>query len=358
MIGLHATGENRQRVPVEAFRVLRPSPSARGDCEVVQSDRDGGMISPERPLLGLERPAVGLLGCAQVAASLQDRREVVPRPGHLRMLRPECALQHLERVAQQRLRLVAAAESVEDRRPRGLVLRDGRMLGARRLPTQLDGAAGVGLGFLEVAPRVLEAAEVVVDRGDIGMYLPDGSLEDRERALVERDALVESTRVLEDHPQRVERRRRLDRLGAEARLCVLDRGPQLALGFVVASAAPGDPAQPDAHREAHAGVGSRDRPEQRLRLVEPCELLEGSRQLDARFRPRNTFSDPRCVVRSPLRARGACQSRQRSRFERGRFGERDGALCIQSRRFVVAQILVQARAFDQRRWIVEADELS
>jgi len=237
---------------------------------------------------------------------------------------------------------------VQDRRPGRLVLGHGQVTGIRHPAAQLDGAPSVRLRLLEVTPRVLEPTEVVVDRRDVGMLFADGPLQDRERTLVELDAFIEPSAVLENHSERIQSRGGFQRARAEARLRLRDRGPQFALGLVIVTAAPGYAPETHTHGEKYARVVGFRRLEQPFGLVEACEFLECRGTLHDWLRAGHAPEDPLRLARSALRTRDARDPRQR-RGDQGRtLGERDGPFRITPRGFVVAEVLVQARTLNQR----------
>src|SRR5918992_1142227 len=124
------------------------------------------------------------------------------------------------------------------------------MIGTDDFPADLHGAACVRLRPSVVPAGVLQAAEVVVDARRAGVHLADGSLEDRERAAIQRLGLVEAAGVLEEDAEVVERIRRFQGSGAEDALGDGDRLAEDRLRLGVAAARAVDAAQPTERAEA------------------------------------------------------------------------------------------------------------
>ena len=122
------------------------------------------MVAPEPALRGGRALGVERARPPAVSPLLLDGREARQAERVLQAVRAELAREDGQRPSVEPRRLVEAAARLDDRRQRGDVGRDGRVVGAERRLPQHDGPPRVGLG-LGVAPaRVLDAAQVVVQR--------------------------------------------------------------------------------------------------------------------------------------------------------------------------------------------------
>src|SRR6478609_4056178 len=170
VVGLYARLEDLHRPPVQRLGVLEPAASPLLDGHVVECDRDRRMLAPEGGLLCRERVAIGLDRSLVVS---KRRAEVVPCPCDLGMARPELPFEDWQRVSKERFCLAISAERVQDRRPGRLVLGRRHVLRSPGVPPDLDRQPRMRLGCLELPPRVLEPAEVVVERRAVGVILAE-----------------------------------------------------------------------------------------------------------------------------------------------------------------------------------------
>ena len=79
-------------------------------------------------------------------------------------------------------------------------------------------------------PRVLDAAEIVVDARRVGARFEPGAAEDAQRASIERSRLRVASLVLAQHAEFVQRARQIEIAGAKAPLRVRDGVPSMTIG--------------------------------------------------------------------------------------------------------------------------------
>src|SRR5204863_1315073 len=122
-------------------------------------------FAAEPSLLDRDHSAVQNFGLLEIAASLDDRREIVQGDGDLRVLRAEGSLEIGQQSADDRLGLDRAAETIEDRGVCTSIQQEGRIPRIDRGRADLDRASREGFGLLESTPGVRQSTEVVEERG-------------------------------------------------------------------------------------------------------------------------------------------------------------------------------------------------
>ena len=126
------------------------------------------------------------------------------------------------------------------------------MIGAERFFTDTDGPAREGLALRKPAARVFQAAEVVINRGHLGVLRAQRFGSDGQRALIELGSFVETRGVLVKHRQIVENLRELNAVRPERLFGERERAPIKRLGVRVASLSPVKPSQAVQHLNVEA----------------------------------------------------------------------------------------------------------
>jgi hypothetical protein len=108
------------------------------------------------------------------------------------------------------------------------------VLGAKRPLANGERASCEWLAARVATTRVLEAAQIMVDAGDLRVFRTIVPRDDRQSAAIERLGLGVACHVLVEHPQPVQDGGDGDRVGAERTLGALERPAQQWLGTPIA----------------------------------------------------------------------------------------------------------------------------
>ena len=325
MPGFDGALEDRLRLLVERSRGFELTLAASDDGEVVQRRRDARMLVAVEPPLALQHEGIDLRGLGQVAPALEHGAKVVQRCADFVVILAESVFEDRQRAPQELLRLLVASEPVEDRRERSLVFRDADAAGSRRSCPQLERTPRVTLRRGVVAARVLEPAEVVVQRREVGMLLAAGALDDRDGSHVNGRAVVEAAPELVDHPEAVEGRGGLDRLGAELPLGEREGVREHPLGVGVRATVAGEGSVGAAEREAEpvARQALRDGSDERPRLRELARCVVSA--VEVEVRECELEQRVRLDLDGPARGQLGCLARRRLGLDAAAHGsEHDG----------------------------------
>ena len=198
MAGVDGALEQAQRALVERAGGVLVAALGVERREVHERRGELGVVRADVALARGEARPVGLLGLLERPRRCSRAPRLVLAYATSRWPAPNAAVNASAARRSSASASSRPAEVLEDGGERGAVRGDVRMGLAERRDADLDGAARVGLGRRGVAARVREAAEVVVDRGGLGMLGAERRLDDRQRAGVVLGGRVERAGVLAD----------------------------------------------------------------------------------------------------------------------------------------------------------------
>ena len=204
--------------------------------QVVRGHGDVGVVRAQLFLLDGQSTLVELFSFAGVAAGLAKRGQIVQVDRDLIVLRAENPRECREGSADQQLGFVAFALAIQERGQGGCVGRHVWMIRPEEPLANRQRSPRVRLAERVPAAGMLEAAEVVVERGGLDALAVTGRDEERERAVIHAFGFVEPTEPLVQDTEIVQHRRHLEIVRRERAFCDLERTQEETLGPSVVAA--------------------------------------------------------------------------------------------------------------------------
>src|SRR5215471_2623991 len=130
---------------------------------------DAGMSDAQASLPHFHRAAIQRFSFFQLPLGVLQSRQIAERHTDLVVVWPVSLLEDRERPEVQGLRFLERARSIEQSRECGQVSRYVGVVPPQRPLSNLDRAPGVRLTVGEASALMLQAAEIVIERGDAGV---------------------------------------------------------------------------------------------------------------------------------------------------------------------------------------------